>query len=122
MAQKHSKKSEIDNRPASTPAICSRSCVDASSRIRTVASLDRIGFVVNLKDERWDAMKVTLEELRMLRSTLTAHRLQHEKLVTQTKLLRQRCQELRSDVAHTVNARQRFGREPALLDPGFQVA
>ncbi|MEM6654698.1 MAG: hypothetical protein AAF596_02755 [Planctomycetota bacterium] len=44
-------------------------------------------------------MKVTLEELRLLRATLTSHRLEHEKLVTQMHALRESSREVREQIA-----------------------
>lgn len=44
-------------------------------------------------------MQVTLENLRMLRATLVIHRLEHEKLVTQMQLLREKCREMRMEMA-----------------------
>ncbi len=44
-------------------------------------------------------MKVTIDELKSLRITLTAHRMEHERLVTQMRLLREHCLELRMQIA-----------------------
>ena len=51
-------------------------------------------------------MKVTLQHLRALRDTLTEHRIKHEKLVTEMKILRQNCQEVRSLIKHTKQLRE----------------
>lgn len=44
-------------------------------------------------------MEVTLEELRRLRSMLTAHRLEHELLVTKMQVLREQCREIRDQIS-----------------------
>lgn len=40
-------------------------------------------------------MQVTIQEIRKLREILDANRIEHEALVTQTKILREHCQEVR---------------------------
>ena len=49
-------------------------------------------------------MKATIEQLRTLNASLADHRIQHENLVSEMNLLRQHCQELRSQWASAANS------------------
>lgn len=40
-------------------------------------------------------MQVTIHEIRQLRQTLDQNRIEHEALVTQARILREHCQEIR---------------------------
>lgn len=44
------------------------------------------------------ATAISLKQLKQLRTTLIAHRLQHERLVTEMQVLRENCQQLRAQI------------------------
>lgn len=48
-------------------------------------------------------MQVTIHEIRQLRKTLDQNRMEHEALVTQARILREHCQEMRNLCAQASN-------------------
>ncbi len=46
-------------------------------------------------------MQITVEEIRKLRETLNENRIEHEALVTQARILREHCQEIRQLCSQT---------------------
>ncbi len=54
---------------------------------------------------------ISLKELKQLRSTLIAHRLQHERLVTEMQVLRENCQMLRAELRTSRSSEDGLGDE-----------
>ncbi len=61
-------------------------------------------------------MQVTVEEIRKLRATLNENRIEHEALVTQARILREHCQEIRQ------LCRQTSSKMVAMVQPSASVS